>query len=302
MPLRPTACTALFIDELLRGLPMEAGDLTDQIQIYNFQVTTRDIEGLTDARGDSIKSMLESDYAVSVEKVRVILGYQVKSNISENDAKQAIYDLFADPVIEYGELGNSIFDNKNLFPITPQIAITVGFKPGVTDNAGQAGLDGLQTIFPNISKSSQIATTITYLFCGVSGEISPAWLSSKLHNQMIERSSISSNEECINSLWPSLEFPEKPQLTQKPAATVNLEVSDEKLIQISETGLLALNLEEMKAIQSNYRDPKVRIARLELGLPEKAPTDAELECLAQTWSEHCCHLSLIHICRCRRAI
>ena len=140
---------------------MEAGNLTDQIQIYNFQVTTRDIEGLTDARGDSIKSMLESDYAVSVEKVRVILGYQVKSNISENDAKQAIYDLFADPVIEYGELGNSIFNNKNLFPITPQIAITVGFKPGVTDNAGQAGLDGLQTIFPNISKSSQIATTIT---------------------------------------------------------------------------------------------------------------------------------------------
>tara|TARA_B110000444_G_scaffold50104_1_gene46055 strand:- start:12010 stop:12348 length:339 start_codon:yes stop_codon:yes gene_type:complete len=95
---------------------MEAGDLTDQIQIYNFQVTTRDIEGLTDARGDSIKSMLESDYAVSVEKVRVILGYQVKSNISENDAKQAIYDLFADPVIEYGELGNSIFDNKNFIP------------------------------------------------------------------------------------------------------------------------------------------------------------------------------------------
>ena len=98
--------------------------MMSQMQIYNFQVTTRDIEGLTDARGDSVKSMLESDYAVSIEKVRVILGYQVKSNISENDAKQAIYDLFADPVIEYGELGNSIFDNKNLFPESPHIAIT----------------------------------------------------------------------------------------------------------------------------------------------------------------------------------
>ena len=263
--------------------------MMSQMQIYNFQVTTRDIEGLTDARGDSVKSMLESDYAVSIEKVRVILGYQVKSNISENDAKQAIYDLFADPVIEYGELGNSIFDNKNLFPESPHIAITVGFKPGVTDNAGQAGLDGLRTIFPKISTSSQVATTMTYLFWGVSDEISPIWLSSKLHNQMIERSSISSNEECNKSLWPSLEFPERPQLTQKPAATVNLEVSDDQLIQISETGLLALNLEEMKAIQANYRDPEIRIARLELGLPEKAPTDAELECLAQTWSEHCCH-------------
>jgi len=263
--------------------------MTSQLQIYNFQVTTRDIEGLTDARGDSVKSMLESDYAVSIDKVRVILGYQVKSDISENNAKQVIYDLFADPVIEYGELGNSILDNKKLFPDAPHIAITVGFKPGVTDNAGQAGLDGLQTIFPSISKSSQIATTMTYLFWGVSNDISPTWLSSKLHNQMIERSSISSYEECTNSLWPSLDFPERPQLTQKPAATVNLEVSDEQLIQISETGLLALNLEEMKAIQANYRDPKIHIARLELGLPEKAPTDAELECLAQTWSEHCCH-------------
>tara|TARA_B110001454_G_scaffold194985_1_gene196950 strand:+ start:17479 stop:20526 length:3048 start_codon:yes stop_codon:yes gene_type:complete len=260
-----------------------------QIQTYNFQVTTRDIEGLTDARGDSVKSMLESDYAVSVSKVRVILGYQVKSDISKKEATKAIYDLFADPVIEYGALETSFLDNKELFPVSPQIAITVGFKPGVTDNAGQAGLDGLQTIFPNISKFSQIATTMTYLFWGVSDKISPKWLSSKLHNQMIERSSISDKKACANSFWPTLDFPERPQLTQKPSATVNLEVSDEELIQISETGLLALNLEEMKAIQSNYRNPKVRAARLELGLPEKAPTDAELECLAQTWSEHCSH-------------
>ena len=48
--------------------------MMSQMQIYNFQVTTRDIEGLTDARGDSIKSMLESDYSVSVNTVRVILG------------------------------------------------------------------------------------------------------------------------------------------------------------------------------------------------------------------------------------
>jgi phosphoribosylformylglycinamidine synthase len=263
--------------------------MMSQMQTYNFQVTTRDIEGLTDARGDSVKSMLESDYAVSVNKVRVILGYQVKSDISKKEATKAVYDLFADPVIEYGALETSFLDNKELFPVSPQIAITVGFKPGVTDNAGQAGLDGLQTIFPNISEVSQIATTMTYLFWGVSDEISPKWLSSKLHNQMIERSSISDKKACANSFWPTLDFPERPQLTQKPSATVNLEVSDEELIQISETGLLALNLEEMKAIQSNYRNPKVRAARLELGLPEKAPTDAELECLAQTWSEHCSH-------------
>jgi len=70
-----------------------------QVQFFDFQVATRDIEGLTDARGDSIKSMLESDYSISVDSVKVILGYQVKSDISESDAQSAIYDLFADPII-----------------------------------------------------------------------------------------------------------------------------------------------------------------------------------------------------------
>ena len=260
-----------------------------QVQFFDFQVATRDIEGLTDARGDSIKSMLESDYSISVDSVKVILGYQVKSDISESDAQSAIYDLFADPIIEVGVVNKSIINNHELFPTPPEIAITVGFKPGVTDNAGQAGLDGLRTIFPEISESSQVATTMTYLFWGVSEEISPIWLSSKLHNQMIERASISNRDDCSIKKWPELSFPERPPLIEQPSAIVNLEVSDDELIEISEKGLLALNLNEMKAIQANYRDPKVNSARRKLGLPEKAPTDAELECLAQTWSEHCCH-------------
>ena len=260
-----------------------------QVQIFNFQVATRDMEGLTDARGESIKAMLQSDYSISVNSVRVILGYQVKSNISEKEAERAIYDLFADPIIEFGDLNQSLIDNKKLFPTSPEIAVTVGFKPGVTDNAGQAGLDGLMTIFPEVTKESQVSTTMTYLFWGVPNDISPTWLTSKLHNQMIERASISDRKQCLNSNWPKLDFPERPALMEQPSATVNLEVSDEELIEISEKGLLALNLEEMKAIQANYRNPTVHSARKELGLPENAPTDAELECLAQTWSEHCCH-------------
>ena len=260
-----------------------------QVQIFNFQVATRDIEGLTDARGESIKAMLESDYSISVESVKVILGYQVKTNITEKEAERAIYDLFADPIIEIGALNHSLIDNEKLFPISPEIAITVGFKPGVTDNAGQAGLDGLTTIFTEASDESQVSTTMTYLFWGVPNDVSPTWLTSKLHNQMIERASISDRKQCLNSNWPELDFPERPTLMEQPSATVNLEVSDEELIEISEKGLLALNLEEMKAIQANYRSPTVRSARKKLGLPENAPTDAELECLAQTWSEHCCH-------------
>ena len=61
------------------------------------------------------------------------------------------------------------------------------------------------------------------------------------------------------------------------------------MIEISETGLLALNLEEMQAIQSHYRNDAVRSARQAAGIVDDRPTDVELECLAQTWSEHCKH-------------
>ena len=153
-----------------------------QVQFFDFQVATRDIEGLTDARGDSIKSMLESDYSISVDSVKVILGYQVKSDISESDAQSAIYDLFADPIIEVGVVNESIINDHELFPTPPEIAITVGFKPGVTDNPGKAALDGFRTIFPNASIDSDISTYITYAFYGVNGQATPEFIASKLNN------------------------------------------------------------------------------------------------------------------------
>ena len=57
------------------------------------------------------------------------------------------------------------------------------------------------------------------------------------------------------------------------------------LIKISREGVLALSLEEMKAIQNYFRNAE---NREDVGLKD-TPTDVELECLAQTWSEHCKH-------------
>jgi phosphoribosylformylglycinamidine synthase subunit PurSL len=73
-----------------------------------------------------------------------------------------------------------------------------------------------------------------------------------------------------------------------PVQDINLEVSDEELIRISREGVLALTLEEMRIIQAHYRRGEVRAERAGVGLGV-SPTDVELECLAQTWSEHCKH-------------
>jgi phosphoribosylformylglycinamidine synthase len=55
------------------------------------------------------------------------------------------------------------------------------------------------------------------------------------------------------------------------------EMTDQQLVELSKSGLLALNLDEMRAIQQHYKEQ------------DREPTDVELETLAQTWSEHCSH-------------
>jgi phosphoribosylformylglycinamidine synthase len=58
------------------------------------------------------------------------------------------------------------------------------------------------------------------------------------------------------------------------------ELDDDQLVQLSRARQLSLSLAEMRTIQAHFR---------ELG---REPTDAELETIAQTWSEHCSHKTL----------
>ena len=258
--------------------------MTSEPTIHVFEVMTRELDGLTDARGESAKALLVSDTGIVADEVRVILGYQVRADLTKDECDTALYDLFADPIIETASHDEALLSS---FGTPPDLAIQVGFKPGVTDNSAQAALDGLTTLFGHHS-SAEIATTKTYAIWGVSTEQSQR-MAGSLHNPMIERASISNTSECALGEWPSLEFPRMSALPYVKPAIVDLEVSDDELISISEKGLLALNLEEMKAIQAHYRDVAVREARDAIGLPPSSPTDAELECLAQTWSEHCSH-------------
>tara|TARA_B100000405_G_scaffold21488_1_gene16142 strand:+ start:206 stop:3235 length:3030 start_codon:yes stop_codon:yes gene_type:complete len=260
----------------------------DTTPVHLIEVTPRELPGLQDTRGESIRSMLSADHNLTIETVRSITGYQVKAKLSAEQLLQSLQDLFTDPIIEQGTVNNSLLDVSEIFPEKPDLAIMIGFKPGVTDNAAQAALDGLLTLFPD-QEDAQISTTMTYLFWGLPEDLDAHWLANTLHNPMIERAAMAKPEQCAESIWPQLSFPDRPPATFTSPATIDLEVDDETLIQISEEGLLALNLEEMQAVQGHYRNPDIQAQREQLGLPPNAPTDVELECLAQTWSEHCSH-------------
>nr|AIE91279.1 phosphoribosylformylglycinamidine synthase II (purL) [uncultured marine group II/III euryarchaeote AD1000_114_C07] len=259
------------------------------LQPQRVEVTPKSLTGLKDTRGESIRRQLASDHDLEITEVRSITGYLVKGNFNETHHEKMVSDLFCDPIIEHGAVNQYILNDTNIFPQKPDIAIQIGFKPGVTDNAAQAGLDGLKTLFPSEAEDAEVSTTMTYIFYGLPNDVDCQWLANQLHNPMIERAIISDQTSCENNQWPALDFPEPPVNIFGTPTTIDLEVDDDSLIEISEKGLLALNLEEMQTIQAHYRDPIVRATREKEGLPPAAPTDVELECLAQTWSEHCKH-------------
>ena len=95
-------------------------------------------------------------------------------------------DLFADPVFERGSCNCALLGAKGIFPSTPEAAIQVGFKPGVTDNAGQAGLDGLLTLYPELRNAAQVAQWRTYLFWGLPEGIALSHLANAPPNPMKE--------------------------------------------------------------------------------------------------------------------
>ena len=259
--------------------------------ITRVEVTPKQGDGMRDVRGDVIRRQLKADHNIDVGEVRSINGFLVKSDIEKSEIALRVDDLFSDPIIE-DVLTDSLFlSSAEQFSKTPDAAITIGFKPGVTDNPGSAAYDGFRTIFSQHEDriDATISTYHTYAFYGLPESVTSEWLASTLHNNLIQRAVISDSAACAAAQWPAIDFPEKPPQILTPPQRMDLEISNEALISLSESGLLALNLEEMQTIQSHYRDDAVRQERAAVGIVADAPTDVELECLAQTWSEHCKH-------------
>jgi len=240
--------------------------------------------GLIDSRAISTKKTLPKEIEIDVKTIRTSLGYTIQGDLTEEERENAAKDLFSDPIIEHHSLDGSIA--AGLLPDLghSDITIQVGFKPGVTDNRAMAAEDGLRTLFPG--RKTKVASTISYHFWFRKNTPDIELIIALLHNPMLEQCAILDSDRRIENLIP---FPVLPAQNDRKSESIDLEVGDDELLEISERGLLALNLQEMKAIQSHYRDPHVKRTREEMGLPIDAPTDAELECLAQTWSEHCSH-------------
>jgi phosphoribosylformylglycinamidine synthase len=189
-------------------------------------------------------------------------GYLLEGELTEADARRLAAEVLVDPLVERGDVRPLGGRDGHSY--------TVLLKPGVMDPTAQTVLDvGRMLNLP-------VAAARTFRrYYGPPG-IDPAdrdlLFRKVLANDAIEQvvtGPVRADHLGVGS-------PYSFRLVTVPL----LGLDDAGLVRLSKDGMLALTLEEMKAVQAHFR---------ELG---REPTDCELETIAQTWSEHCSHKTL----------
>ena len=233
-------------------------------------------EGVTDALGESVRKGIAETLGIILDSVKTISVFTIDAELTKEELHVLGTNLFADPLTQEFSIDSPHAKDYDWI-------IEVGFRPGVTDNVGKTSKEAIQDILKK--PINGVYTSKQYVIKGkIDRETADKIADKFLANKLIERWVIKhSSDADIPITIPGVKLKCKPAVLE-----INLNVSDEELTRISKERVLALTLEEMKAIREYFNQKKVKEERKKLGLSEN-PTDVEIEAIAQTWSEHCKH-------------
>jgi len=251
---------------------------SERTTVHRIEIGVR--PGLRDARGEHAAREIRDFLDIPVETVRTRSVYRIEADLSSDEIRRVVDEL-TDPVLNAAavdRLDDGRFD----------IAVTVAFRPGVADPVGRSALVAIaDTLGRNLPEQTAVFTSVLYLLDGVDTAQAERIAFELLANPVIQTARIESHADWLAS-EPDLSVP-RIDAGERPAVrAIDLSGDDDDLERISREGLLALSLEEMCSIRDHFRHRGETHERRRLGLAGR-PTDVELECLAQTWSEHCKH-------------
>ena len=217
------------------------------------QVTATD-----DPRADQIVDLAGLLGVAGMTACRVSRVHYLDGDLTAADIDRLCSEVLVDPVVDEVIVGPP--------PPTDNTVVEVVPRPGVTDTAArELERAALALGLPPV----RALTARHYELIGDLDEDAISTISRRLlANETIEMHSSGHLEPCFDEVAPA------------GAQVDSVEVSglsDAALLVLSRERLLSLDLAEMRAIQAHF------------GREGRDPTDAELETLAQTWSEHCMH-------------
>ena len=189
---------------------------------------------------------------------RVSRVHYLHGDLSPADIDRLCRDVLVDPVVDVVTVGSPL--------PSPHPAVEVALRPGVTDTEARELERAAQALgLPPVRAS----TARRYELVGNLDEAEVSDVSRRLlANETIESYS-------VGTVWPSFDGVGSRDVRVATVKLVGL--GDAELVSLSRDGLLSLDVGEMRAIQEHFEGEG------------RDPTDAEIETLAQTWSEHCMH-------------
>jgi phosphoribosylformylglycinamidine synthase len=199
-------------------------------------------------------------------------GYLLQGALDQEHADRLLGELLLDPLAEAGRVGLlnafSGYDRPGGPSLLP--AATVLLKPGVMDPVAESVLAAARDL--GIELESVRTFRRYYAARPLDEAARDLLLSRVLANDAIEQVVLGALHLDHLTVGSRFEF----RLVTVPL----LAADDDGLMRVSREGQLSLSVAEMKSIQAHFR------------AAGRDPTDAELETLAQTWSEHCSHKTL----------
>ncbi len=203
---------------------------------------------------------------------RSVRGFFLQGNLTRDDAELLLNELLLDSLAELGRLGAG--NSLGALQLGPgrrlQVVATVVLKPGVMDPVAQSVAEAVR----DIKISLDAVRTFRRYYAA---QPFPAAARNVLLRKVLANEAI---EQTIEGPVPVEHLALGSSYIFRRIHVPLRDLDDAGLMQVSRSGGLSLNPAEMKAIQDHFRA---------LG---RDPTDAELETLAQTWSEHCSHKTL----------
>jgi phosphoribosylformylglycinamidine (FGAM) synthase PurS component len=244
-------------------------------------------EGIRDALGEKIKKRIIDHLRIKVDSVTTIEVYTIEGDLAPGDLEAAARGPLSDPIIQKYAVDRGLARDFDWL-------IEVGYRPGVTDNVGKTAAEAIALL---TGKSVRVYTSRQYAITGISDRGSLDLLTrgdaERIASELLANDLIQRHEIIEGRTWNPARAtaPYVPRVMGEErirTEEIDLNCPDESLIRISQERVLALSLEEMRILRDYLKNDAVLARRKEVGLGVRM-TDAELECLAQTWSEHCKH-------------
>ena len=255
-----------------------------------WEVEIRPAPNQPDREGTRVVSQCHTLGAASVREVQTARSFLIQGDVSQSAVERVASGFLADTVVETFEVREVIGGRSQSSVVSCQLPstdtprsttndprntvsnaqLTTLFKPGVTDNVAESIRVALVDMGLGVTA---VRTCQKYTFNADASQTD------------LERAAtrVLSNDAIQQVVWGPLHLDSlalgseyKFQLVTVPIRSLD----DAGLQRLSREGQLYLSLVEMQTIQRHF---------VEQG---RDSTDAELETIAQTWSEHCSHKTL----------